>query len=91
MKAVFFKKKIKKKHVKLPLTESESITLIQYQKSDISKHYNISQIIINIFLYSYFEGPTPVIVSSDLDFLHEVFVKQFKNFHARKVRIIKCY
>ncbi|VDH92143.1 putative cytochrome P450 CYP13A4 [Mytilus galloprovincialis] len=35
--------------------------------------------------YGYFEGPTPVIVSSDLDFLQEVFVKQFKNFHARKV------
>lgn len=35
--------------------------------------------------YGYYEGPTPVLVSSDLDFLHEVFVKQFKNFHARKV------
>lgn len=35
--------------------------------------------------YGYFEGPSPVIVTSDKDILSEVFVKQFKSFHARKV------
>ncbi|VDI12059.1 Hypothetical predicted protein [Mytilus galloprovincialis] len=35
--------------------------------------------------YGYFEGPTPVLVSSDVDLLYDIFVKQFKNFHARKV------
>lgn len=35
--------------------------------------------------YGYFEGPTPVIVTSDTELLSEVFVKQFKAFHARKI------
>ncbi|XP_053407088.1 putative cytochrome P450 CYP13A10 isoform X1 [Mercenaria mercenaria] len=35
--------------------------------------------------YGYFEGPSPVIVTSDTDILSEVFVKQFKSFHARKI------
>lgn len=37
--------------------------------------------------YGYFEGPSPVIVTSDKNVLSEVFVKQFKSFHARKVRL----
>ncbi|KAJ8317594.1 hypothetical protein KUTeg_005498 [Tegillarca granosa] len=35
--------------------------------------------------YGYFEGPSAVMVTTNLDLLHEVFVKQFKKFHARKV------
>ncbi|WAR21119.1 C13AA-like protein [Mya arenaria] len=35
--------------------------------------------------YGYFEGPSPVLVTSDKDILSEVFVKQFKSFHARKI------
>lgn len=35
--------------------------------------------------FGYFEGPSPVIVTSDTEVLSEVFVKQFKSFHARKV------
>lgn len=35
--------------------------------------------------YGYFEGPSPVIVTSDKEVLGEVFVKQFKSFHARKI------
>ncbi|KAK3094487.1 hypothetical protein FSP39_002359 [Pinctada imbricata] len=35
--------------------------------------------------FGYFEGPTPILVTADLDVLYEVFVKQFKTFHARKV------
>nr|UOU03271.1 cytochrome P450 3045C3/4 [Brachionus rubens] len=34
--------------------------------------------------YGYFEGHLPVIVTSDLDFIQEVFVKQSTNFSARK-------
>ncbi|KAK0057347.1 cytochrome P450 3A43-like isoform X1 [Biomphalaria pfeifferi] len=35
--------------------------------------------------YGYYEGPTPVLVTSDVNILEEVFVKQFNNFHARKL------
>ncbi|XP_022343234.1 cytochrome P450 3A24-like [Crassostrea virginica] len=35
--------------------------------------------------FGYFEGPTPVLVTADVDVLQQVFVKQFKKFHARKV------
>ncbi|XP_046373795.1 cytochrome P450 3A24-like [Haliotis rufescens] len=35
--------------------------------------------------YGYFEGPTPVLVTSSTDILHQVFIKQFSKFHARKV------
>lgn len=35
--------------------------------------------------YGYFEGPSPVIVTSDTAILSEVFVKQFQSFHARKI------
>ncbi|XP_050396834.1 cytochrome P450 3A12 [Patella vulgata] len=35
--------------------------------------------------FGYFEGPSPVLVTSDPDILQEVFVKQFHNFYARKV------
>ncbi|XP_041369842.1 cytochrome P450 3A24-like [Gigantopelta aegis] len=35
--------------------------------------------------FGYFEGPSPVLVTSDEKILHQVFVKQFSKFHARKV------
>ena len=35
--------------------------------------------------YGYFQGHTPMIVTSDLDFINEVFIKQYKNFSAKKV------
>jgi len=35
-------------------------------------------------LYGYFEGSHPVIVSTDLDFLKGVFIKNFNSFHGRK-------
>ncbi|XP_060063954.1 cytochrome P450 3A24-like [Ylistrum balloti] len=35
--------------------------------------------------FGYFEGPTAVLVTTNMELLHEVFVKQFKKFHARKV------
>ena len=41
--------------------------------------------------FRYFEGPTPVLVTADVDILQEVFVKQFKSFHARKVRTLFLY
>lgn len=34
----------------------------------------------------YYEGGLPVLVTSDVDILHEVFVKRFSIFHGRKVR-----
>uniref|UniRef100_A0A914X045 Cytochrome P450 n=1 Tax=Plectus sambesii TaxID=2011161 RepID=A0A914X045_9BILA len=36
-------------------------------------------------VYGYYEGGTPVLVTSDLDILHDVFVKQFDSFHGRKL------
>ncbi|KAL8615726.1 hypothetical protein ACOMHN_007479 [Nucella lapillus] len=35
--------------------------------------------------FGYFEGPTPVLVTANADALQQVFVKQFNNFHARKL------
>ncbi|GFS07439.1 cytochrome P450 3A29-like [Elysia marginata] len=35
--------------------------------------------------YGYFEGPTPVLVTSDVHLIQEVFIKQFNKFHARKL------
>lgn len=35
--------------------------------------------------YGYYEGPKPVIVTSDINIINDVFVKQFNNFHGRKV------
>ncbi|ELT90964.1 hypothetical protein CAPTEDRAFT_154438 [Capitella teleta] len=34
--------------------------------------------------FGYFEGPTPILVSSDLDLLKEIFIKNFNKFHGRK-------
>lgn len=34
--------------------------------------------------YGMYEGSTPVVVSSDLDLVHEIFVKRFDHFHGHK-------
>jgi hypothetical protein len=36
-------------------------------------------------VYRYFEGHVPTLVTSDLEIIQEVFVKQFNNFSSRKV------
>ncbi|CAF0983094.1 unnamed protein product [Didymodactylos carnosus] len=36
-------------------------------------------------LYGYFEGHTPMLVCSDPDILQDVFIKQFSNFHSRRL------
>lgn len=36
-------------------------------------------------LYGYYEGHLPIMVTSDLNIIEEVFFKQFPNFTARKV------
>ncbi|CAF1610935.1 unnamed protein product [Didymodactylos carnosus] len=38
-------------------------------------------------IYSLFEGSTPVYVVSDVNFLQEIFIKQFKNFNGRKLTL----
>lgn len=35
--------------------------------------------------FGYYEGHTPMIVTSDLDLIQEIFIKQFNNFSARRV------
>ncbi|CAF2145938.1 unnamed protein product [Rotaria magnacalcarata] len=35
-------------------------------------------------IYGYFEGHTPILVVSDPDILHEVFIKHFSKFHSRR-------
>ena len=37
--------------------------------------------------YGIYEGHIPIIVTSDLEIIQEVFVKQFGNFIARKVKL----
>lgn len=39
----------------------------------------------NRSFFSYYEGHLPVLVTSDVEIIQEVFVKQFGNFMARKV------
>ncbi|CAF0869519.1 unnamed protein product [Rotaria sp. Silwood1] len=36
-------------------------------------------------IYGLYEGTRPLYVVSDVDFLHEVFIKQFSSFHSRRV------
>ncbi|CAF1138136.1 unnamed protein product, partial [Didymodactylos carnosus] len=40
-------------------------------------------------IYGIFEGPLPVYVVSNADFLQEVFIKQFSNFYGRKPTPLK--
>jgi hypothetical protein len=47
------------------------------------------QIFFQINDYRYFEGPLPVLVTSDLDIVKEVFIKDFSKFTGRKVRHAK--
>ena len=35
--------------------------------------------------YGYYEGHRPILVTSDLDIVNEIFIKQFNNFTGRKV------
>lgn len=39
-------------------------------------------------IYGLFEGTRPVYVVSDVDFLQEVYIKQFASFHSRRVPFI---
>jgi cytochrome P450 len=36
-------------------------------------------------IYGLYEGTRPLYVVSDVEFLHEVFIKQFSSFHSRRV------
>jgi cytochrome P450 len=39
-------------------------------------------------IYGLFEGSRPVYVVSDVDFVQEVYIKQFASFHSRRVPFI---
>ena len=39
--------------------------------------------------YGLMEGGQPVLVTSDVEIIKEVFNKQFANFHGRKVHIVE--
>jgi cytochrome P450 family 13 len=39
-------------------------------------------------IYGLFEGTRPMYVVSDVDFLQEVYIKQFSSFHSRRLPII---
>lgn len=40
-----------------------------------------------IFLLRIYEGHRPVLITSDLEIIQEVFIKQFNNFSARRVSL----
>ena len=40
-------------------------------------------------VYGYHEGQRKVLVVSDLEMLNEILVKQFENFHARAVSLVR--
>ena len=35
-------------------------------------------------IISYYEGPRPILVTSDPEFVKEVFIKHFSNFYGRR-------
>lgn len=35
--------------------------------------------------YGYYEGHLPILVTSDLNLIEQIFIKQYSNFSARKV------
>jgi cytochrome P450 len=39
-------------------------------------------------IYGLFEGSRPIYVVSDVDFLHEVYIKQFTSFHSRRLPFV---
>ena len=41
---------------------------------------------VKLLFIRYYEGHLPVLVTSDLEIIEEIFFKQFSNFSARKVR-----
>lgn len=47
---------------------------------------NLSFIYPGVLFRRFYEGHLPVLVTSDVDIIEQVFVKQFENFTARKVR-----
>lgn len=52
----------------------------------------LNTFLLNFFLMiRFYEGGTPIMVTSDPDILSEVFVKQFSNFYGRKVNFIKIF
>ena len=38
-----------------------------------------------VMLSRYYEGPKPIIVTSDVELLQQVMIKEFSKFHSRKV------
>eukprot|EP00914_Ancora_sagittata_P021359 GHVO01042175.1.p1 GENE.GHVO01042175.1~~GHVO01042175.1.p1 ORF type:complete len:150 (+),score=7.43 GHVO01042175.1:122-571(+) len=40
--------------------------------------------------FGYYEGPSPILVSSDLEFLKDVFIKNFHKFHGRKLATLQA-
>ncbi|XP_012940720.1 cytochrome P450 3A43 [Aplysia californica] len=58
--------------------------LLEFRKTPLFKKYQEWREMYGE-TFGYFEGPTPVIVTSDVNFLQEVFIKQFNKFHARKL------
>ena len=36
-------------------------------------------------VWGYYEGATPTYVISDVEIMKEIYIKQFSNFHSRKV------
>lgn len=55
--------------------------------AQILKFNIIIELILFLNKIRYYEGHTPVLVTSDLDLIREVFIKQFHCFSARKVFI----
>ena len=53
--------------------------------NSIKERYKYLKKMFNSKLLSIYEGHLPVLVTSDLDIIQEVFIKQSKNFSARKV------
>ena len=71
---------------KRPSTDSSSDTTKRCSKRTHLTLFVNGQKVTDQPTYGVFEGHTPILVTSDPDLIQEVFIKQFSNFVARKVR-----
>ena len=60
-------------------------------QQDLLIQHSMLFLILAISYFSYFEGHSPVLVTSDLDIIQEVFIKQYSNFSGRKVTYLVCF
>jgi cytochrome P450 len=58
--------------------------LTELRKNGFAKSFSAWSKQLDSKTYGYFEGHTPILVTTDLDLIQEIFIKRFSNFSFRK-------